>query len=314
MKKIFTFALGLVLTACTAAPKTVETPGAAGVDRGPAVVIDSPANGTIAQLNTLVIQAHASDPLGVARGEISANNQILGIIEAPGHGKTTETLTYSWQPRGPGDYQIGLRAQNTYGTWSPVALVHVVISEPTMAVKVEPTAPASLIATATATTTMVVPTQLAPTASPTVSVTQTVTAEPPPYTNADTGGYGISMLYSFSALHFYAQDANCFPNDSGLTVIVSDATNVYNVFAYFAMTDTGVYHFPDHRWTTGLWMWQSAPGSQYFWRKITSKTIIAEVPYYPNYVLYQFVATNRYGTIIGRSPIYRDMSIVACKN
>jgi hypothetical protein len=79
------------------------------------------------------------------------------------------------------------------------------------------------------------------------------------------------------------------------------------------MTDTGVYHFPAHRWTDGLLLWQTAPGANSFWHKITSKTIIDEIPYYPNYVLYQFVATDISGNIVARSQVYRDMSIVECK-
>jgi hypothetical protein len=313
MKKLFVLALTIILTACgTATPKTVDTTGIPAVDLGPKVVIDSPANGTHAQMKGLVIQMHVTDPLGVARGEISANSQVIDIVEAPGHGKPTEVLTYAWQPKAPGDYQIGIRAQNTMGTWGAPVTLQVTIVEPTSTQKVE-TATVS-IPTATATSKPPTENPQTPSPSPSLTITPTVSAtNTPGGASTDPGSYGTSLMFSFTALHFYSANSSCYPNDSGMTVIVSDMTNVANVFAFFAMTDTGVYHFPDHRWTTGMWMWQTNPGSPYFWRKITSKSIIADVPYYPNYVLYQFIATDRYGGIVARSPIYRDMSIVQCK-
>jgi hypothetical protein len=309
MKKVLAFVLGIALTACAATPpKAAGTPGA---DRGPVVVFDSPADGTVARMDAVVIQAHADDPIGVARGEISANNQILDIVESPGHGlKNAEVITYSWQPRAPGEYQIGIRAQNSVGTWGSAVFLRVVISEPTALPKAA--TPTEIIASPTVTAMVATDTTPTPTPSLTPTLTPTITVAPVvPYTDPDT--FGVSMWSSFTALHFYPANSNCYPNDSGMTVSVSDMTNVAYVFAFFTMTDTGVYHFPAHHWTDGLIMWQSAPGSNYFWRQITSKSIIADVPYYPNYVLYQFVAINRMGTIVARSPIYRDMSIVQCK-
>jgi hypothetical protein len=303
IKKFFLAAAVLVLAACQAAPQAKEvTPTP---DHGPITVIDSPTEGALLMLDNIIIQAHADDAQGVARGEVSVGGEVIALIESAHPGQPAAVFTLPWRPTGPGDVRIEIRAQNMAGTWGALATRRVTITAPTATHEVAtPTitgTPVLSTSAPTVTSTPVIPT---PTPGP---VTTEAPVTPMPELNSSI------FSFSFSALHFYPRNAKCLPNDSGLTVNITNMTNVANVFAFFAMTDTGVYHFPAHRWTTGLLLWQSAPGSSYFWHKITSETIIDEVTYYPNYVLYQFVATDFNGTIIARSPIYRDMSIVECK-
>jgi hypothetical protein len=309
MKKIIVLvlglALGLAIAACQAAPaanNATPTP-----DRGPLSAVDSPLEGALLPQDTVMIQAHADDAQGVARGEISVGGQVIGVVESPNPGQPAAVFTLPWRPDVPGEYKIEVRAQNMTGTWGAKAARRIIISEPA-----DTPTPKTL---PTETATKVVATQ-APTETPTIVIptaTSTQAAGVTPEPALPVLDNSI-FNFSFSALHFYPANSKCLPNDSGLTVVITNMTNVANVFTFFAMTDSGVYHFPAHHWTSGLLMWQSTPGGNVFWHKIDSKSIISYVDYYPNYVLYQFVATDRNGTIVARSQIYRDMSIVKCKN
>jgi hypothetical protein len=102
--------LCLFLTACGGAAAPSEPPG-------PQAWIDAPLNGSSLPLGPVEVVSHAAAPSGVAQVEFSVNG-VSVASEPPGN--TTASLStqiHTWQPAIPGNYTLGVRAQDHQGTW-----------------------------------------------------------------------------------------------------------------------------------------------------------------------------------------------------
>jgi hypothetical protein len=63
-------------------------------------------------------------------------------------------------------------------------------------------------------------------------------------------------------------------------------------------------------WTTGYSLYY-ASGNR-FYQVLSSRNITPRMPWLPAKVLYQFVALDKGQNVIQRTPIYSDMTILAC--
>jgi hypothetical protein len=297
MKKIILLALFSMLAACQANGVTAtSTPSE---DTGPITVIDFPASGASLPFGDVVIQAHADDPLGVTHGEISIDNLVLANVESLHLGERTALFSYSWHPGSAGEFSLSVRAQNTAGTWGAPATVQIALSSPTpTATEMPPTpttTPTALLATPTQTPTIPPPTSTTVvTSKPLITLTPTLS--------------GPTLTPSFTALQFYAAGSKCYPQDSGMTVEVSDLSKVAGVMVFFMLVnpDTG----ETTAWTGGYSLYFAA-GNR-FYQTLTSANIFSRMPWLPAKVWYQFVAIDKDHLVIQRTQVYGDMTILKC--
>jgi hypothetical protein len=112
-------------------------------------------------------------------------------------------------------------------------------------------------------------------------------------------------------------DSPCSPLDVEFSVIVSPLSNFSHVVLFYGLPWFGS---PYIKWNTGVVM-NNNPGSTYFWKGITHETInktafVTPEPH-PSFagpapLYYQFVATDAYYNVVGRSPVYRNVSYAMC--
>jgi hypothetical protein len=204
MKKVLFVSLLLILAACQGNASTLKD--APTADAGPVTQIDFPAAGAVLPFGDVVIQAHADDPLGVTRAEVSINNAVLAQVDSLHLGGDTAHFEYIWHPEAAGQFTLVVRAQNSAGTWGSPASLAFSITEPTVSPTEEPqtptTTPTSLLSTPTPTET---PTALMPSAteSPTeFVVSETVLPSLTPTPTITPTLPGPSVKASLTALKF----------------------------------------------------------------------------------------------------------------
>lgn len=160
-------ALALFISACGGGTAT-PTP-ASDIQSIPKTWIDAPLEGTTLPLGEIEITSHTTDLSGIARVELSVNNQIIRTDENPASSRSLFVLSQKWTPSQPGDYLVQVRGQNTGGTWSDYAGVNIKVigATPTPVFTSTPTLTPTLTLTPTATLTA---TPL-PTNTPTITPT-----------------------------------------------------------------------------------------------------------------------------------------------
>lgn len=156
-------------SACAGGTATPEP--TSDIQSVPKAWIDSPLDGMTFTLEEIQIISHTTDLTGIARVELSVNNQVVRVDENPASSQSLFVISQPWTPTQPGQYLLQVRGQTTNGTWSNYATVTINIIAPTATPAFTPTATLtstpSLTPTPTATDTPL-PTNT-PTIVPTVS-------------------------------------------------------------------------------------------------------------------------------------------------
>lgn len=150
MKKniLLLFSIVFILSACGGAESTQPAPQYNSI---PNAWIDSPLEGTTFPLGEIEIISHTQDLTGIARVELSANNQIIRTDENPDSSLTLFVIGQKWTPSQPGNYLIQVRGQTTGGSWSNYAEVNIIVTGSTATPTLVPTETPTLVPTFTPT-------------------------------------------------------------------------------------------------------------------------------------------------------------------
>jgi hypothetical protein len=105
-------------------------------NRGPAIWIDQPLDGSLVSPGPLTITAHASSPMGIKVVEFFSSNQAgyIGYVKADGSHLFEAQV--EWTPPGPGKYNLSVRAVDNNGgigdqAWSTIQVVEMLEILPT---------------------------------------------------------------------------------------------------------------------------------------------------------------------------------------
>ncbi len=135
--------------------------------------------------------------------------------------------------------------------------------------------------------------------TPTPTSTPTVTPTP-------VKGQGLTFSNSTSPNQVYY--GSCTPNQVNFQVKVNSPTAVYSVVVFVHLQDTS--SSAHTAWDAGTAM--NGQGSGSFSRTVNTSAINGANQYSSATLLYQFVATAKDGTILGRSPAYNDVVLAKC--
>jgi predicted small secreted protein len=240
--------------------------------------IDAPLNGSTIPLAPYEIVLHAYDPAGVTQVELKVNGSLLAVLPNPNASQLLATLKYPWSPVSPGNYTLSARAQGSNGLWGSETAITVTV--------------AGLVGTPTLVDTLTPSPTLVNTLTPTLISTITLTATTVPA--------ALSFTPRISSNQFYY--GNCGSDQVTIQVYVSGG-NVYNVVLFTQLKDqTG--------WDEGSGMTPSGDG--WFSRTIMSRSVAGADRIGSALLLYQFVATDNAGGVVGRSQVYSDITLNAC--
>ena len=220
MKKemfLIILSVALLLGGCT--QTQTESPQVAYLGSGgePQAWIDAPLDESRLPLARYEIVFHITDPQEVMMGELRINDQVVASLINPDPADKLVTLTYLWDPAGPGTYVLGVRAQNGEGAWGPLTESVVYITEPTATPPAEPTPTLTPTITPTPTET------LTPSPTPTETLTPTL---------APTAGFsGISITPD---LVYYGV---CSPDEVQVTADAIDPAGITAVVLFYRLRD-----------------------------------------------------------------------------
>jgi hypothetical protein len=282
----------LALSACSAGIP-IKSSGSPTPDQGPQISFSSPAPGASVPLGPVQVILLSEDPLGTAQVEILVNGESAATIQSPDSSRSAVVIEYGWQPSAAGKYVLQAHGQNTAGTWGAFASVEVTVAESGAAEPATPTeeAPATEA-----------PTEILPTA--TKSQTPVMgTPEPTPTTNS-----GITLTWALSFTQMYVADAPCGTTTNMATATISPADSAYSVLLFFRIGNKAGTEF--RPWTKGLALGPNGPGK--FYILFTTRHIALPVPWVPAQVWYQFVAINKTGAALYRTPVYTNLAIINC--
>jgi len=282
MKMMRTFTM-ILLAACLVAGCT-GAKSVANISGGPQAWIDAPLDGSslpLAQPYEIVF--HISDLSGVMMGELSINGQLLDVMENPVAKQTLATLRKVWTPTEPGNYTIRARSQNGAGQWSEYAEAVVTVGGPTETPTQTPLTVMEIIPT---------------TVTPTPTFT-TAPQQPPPQPVELTFASSISTNQIFYG--------GCGTDSVTISVQVSDPS-VYSVVLFVRLLDAASGNQTE--WSAYNSM--SPTGGGGFRINVTATSIPGYNTYSSATLVYQFVATNANGEIVGRSPRISDIGVAAC--
>lgn len=269
----------------------------------PLVWIDAPLDGSILPLVPYPVVAHANSPDGIARfafsvndgpavecagdaASASADGTISGCLLVRGNptgDPVPISLRATWSPPAPGIFVLRVRAQNAQGIWGAYAEANVTVGGET------PTPGATPVVTETPSATV----------SPTTTSTLTLTP----------AGLIFFPGVSTKEFHYIAQNVpQCSPLDLFLTVKVSDPGRVKGMLLFFHLQDqagggsTG--------WNSGVPMNRLADGS--YSLTVASDSIPKFTDYLKAWFIYQFVAADAGGKVLGRSDVYSNVTLSMC--
>jgi hypothetical protein len=282
--------LSIAVSACsTAAP--VALAGSPTVDQGPRVTFAAPAPGATVPFGPVQLLLLSEDPRGTAQVEVLVNGESAVTIPSPDTSKSAVVLQYSWQPPASGNYVLQAHGQNTAGTWGAFASLELTVAEAVATESVETPSPfpaptnTSIVATATRTETAIV-----------------ATTAPVTPTNS-----GITLKTTLSYTQMYVADAPCGTTTNMATATVTPADSAYSVLIFFRLgTKDGTAFKPWKGWALG----PNGPGK--FYLLFTTRHIALPMPWVPSQVWYQFVAINKSGEALYRTPVYTNLSIIKC--
>src|SRR3990170_6148013 len=134
---------------------------------GPQAWIDAPLDGASLPLAPLEVVAHAAASDGVALVELSVDGAALSSAPPDDTAAALVSVRRAWQPEGPGNYTLRVRAQANGGAWSEAAqAVVTILGAETAAPSLTPTQAASATST-------LAPLTLTPTATATATASET---------------------------------------------------------------------------------------------------------------------------------------------
>jgi hypothetical protein len=265
--------------------------------------IDAPLDGSNLPLAPYPVVAHANSPDGVSRFAFSVNDG--PAVECAGNtpsasadGAISEcllshvnsfgnpvpiSLRATWSPPAPGTYALRIRAQNIQGIWGAFAESTVTVGGETPSPTATPAATVSP----------------SPSASPTATPTLTLTSA------------GLIFFPGISAneFHYVAQNVpECSPLDLTLTVKVSDPGRVKGMLLFFHLQD--IAGGGSTGWNSGVPMNRLADGS--YSLTVASDSIPEFADYLKAWFVYQFVAADAGGKVLGRSDVYSNVTLSMC--
>ncbi len=280
----------LALSACSSGIP-VKSAGSPTPDQGPRVSFSAPSAGASLPLGPVQVILLSEDPLGTAQVEILVNGESAATIQSPDSSRSAVVIEYGWQPSAAGKYVLQAHGQNTGGTWGAFTSLEVNIAEG------EPVATATEEAPTTE-----APTELIPTATKTATA---IIGTPEPTATANSG---ITLVTALSYTQMYVADAPCGTTTNMATATVSPAGSVYSVLLFFKIGNKAGTEF--RPWTKGLALGPNGPGK--FYILFTTRHIAMPVPWVPAQVWYQFVAIDKKGAALYRTPVYTNLSVIKC--
>ena len=288
----------LVLVACLLfsgcnLPGTASTPTPVPKFGAAQTWIDAPLDGSTIPLAPYEIVMHAYDPGGVTQVELKANGSLLASIPNPSPGQSFATLKYIWIPAAAGNYTLAASAQGQNGPpgYEAAALVTVSDASPTPVDTAVPSDTPTPVHTSSPTITQ----------HPTITLTPTATQTSTP----TTGPVSLTFVPQVSGDQFYY--GSCTPNQVTIQVNATGG-NIYSVVLFLKLQDQASGTMTG--WDAGTSMTPS--GSGWFTRTISSSSISGADDFSASWLLYQFVATDSSGQLIGRSQTYSDIALSAC--
>ena len=280
----------LLITGCNL-PGNAATPTPVPQYGAAQTWIDAPLDGSTLPLAPYEIVMHAYDPGGVTQVELKANGSLLASIPNPNSGQPFATLKYTWMPAAEGNYTLAASALGVNGPpgYEATALVTVAGASPTPVATEVPSA------------------TLAPTSTLGATVTQhpTITLTPTATITSTTGPVSLAFVPQVSDYQFYY--GSCTPNQVTIQVNATGG-NIYSVVLFLKLQDQASGSMTG--WDAGTSMTPS--GNGWFTRTISASSISGAGDFSTAWLLYQFVATDSSGKVIGRSQTYSDIALSAC--
>jgi len=282
----------LLLSGCNL-PGTASTPTPVHQYGAAQAWIDAPLDGSTIPLDPYEIVMHAYDPGGVTQVELKVNGSLLASIPNPNPGQPFATLKYTWMPAAEGNYTLAASAQGVNGPpgYEATALVTVAGASPTPVDTAIPSATLAPTSTLGATVTQ----------HPTITLTPTATSTSTP----TAGPVSITFVPEVSEYQFYY--GSCTPNQITIQVNATGG-NIYSVVLFLKLQDQA--SGTTTGWDGGTSMTPS--GNGWFTRTISSSSISGADDFSAAWLLYQFVATDQAGQVIGRSQTYSDIALSSC--
>lgn len=272
--------LAALLGACAAGTVSLEGSSIFG---GLQAWVDAPLDGAVLKMPVQYsLVCHGADGSGVQALEFSADGEVLGTETNPDGGATLFNASVLWEPHEPGMYTIMCRAQNGAGDWSGYADARVRVVQDA----------GTITPTSTPTIT--------PTMTPTVTPTETPPAAGPAFTSR------VSTT-SFE----YQRDCIPDPAEVTITAVLSGAPSAKYVFLFFRLESSALGVTTD--WNEGLAMASAGGGafrSSVSWDDVPQ---LARIWGSSATFAYQFVAVGPSNENLGRSQVFRDVTLRPCQ-
>ncbi|BBB47089.1 hypothetical protein Pelsub_P0316 [Pelolinea submarina] len=245
--------------------------------------IDSPANGSTLAMGSVDISYHASSTEGVSAVELSIDGNVVSSIATPGSDQKVVALKYTWQPTQSGSHTIGVRAQNTAGTWSDYVTTMVSIAAAEEPQAAEPQA------------------AVENTPEPTITPKVEATATP-------------DVLTIFDIKHdktkFYYGSNKCGSHELTISARVTQPEDVYALILFIRFADKESAAFT--KWDSGRAM--SKKSGDLYSVTLTSTKVTNYNAYEFAVMRYQIVAQDKAGNSIARTEVMEDLNIEVCPN
>jgi hypothetical protein len=279
----------LVVALVGACAPAMASPAGSSLFGGLQAWVDAPLDGAVLKMPVQYsLVCHGTDGSGVQALEFSADGGVLGTATNPDGGATLFNASQGWNPAEPGTYTVMCRAQNAAGDWSGYADARVKVVQD--AVTITPT--------------------LTPTVTPTVMATITPTITPT--TSAVPPAAGVTFTSRVSTNSFeYKRDCIPDPSEVAVTAVLSGAPSVKYVFLFFRLESSALGVTTD--WNEGLAM-TPAGGDAYrstvAWDDIPQ---LSQISGSSATFAYQFVAVGQDNRNLGRSQVFRDVTLHPCQ-
>jgi hypothetical protein len=237
----------------------------------------------------------SEDPLGTAQMELLVNGETAATIQSPDSTRPAVVLEYNWQPAAAGTFTLQAHSQNTAGTWGAFESLEVNVTDNGVAQNDTTSTPEPLITEAV---TDIV-------ATPTKTATPVIPTAPPEPTATNSG---INLEGTLSYTQMYVADSPCGTTTNTAAATVSPANSVYSVLLFFRLgTLDGSAWKP---WTKGLALGPNGPGK--FYILFTTRMFANPMPWDRAQVWYQFVAIDKKGAALYRTPVYTNLAVIKC--
>jgi hypothetical protein len=294
MNRIFHKILAIMLSTTISACTLAQSPPKVLVRGGASTWFDAPLDGSNLPLAPYSVVIHAFNPDGVAEAELSVNGVVLENLK-PSNDSGLSTFKYSWNPGQPGNFMLRARTKGQGETWNSEAIVNVIIGEitPTLVSSFTPTLVDTFTPTAVISFTPTLVSSFTPT------LVSSFTPTPPP-------SAGLTFNANVSDAQIYS--GNCGPNSLTIQAYASETNLIRGITLFIKLKDQ--QSGASTGWDGGESM--DPAGNGWFQRTFSATSIPDYTSYANAWILYQFVATGSDGSIVGRSPVYSDVTLSGC--